>query len=181
MPEAKRRLSDFSFEEKGCHISLVGPEQGGPANGRVILVKKGLNVAQHMEGNMEKEMIEKAAHIELVKKAVEEALEPVQKALDAANAKLAEIETKEAEAKLAVRKAAIAEAIGADNAELDAKVELFKDVSDEVFDVVLKGLKPTGDGIMFKSVGSPNATKSTEVAEESREAQILKQMFNTKE
>lgn len=38
--EAKRVLSDISFEEEGAHVALVSVEQGGPANLYNTLITK---------------------------------------------------------------------------------------------------------------------------------------------
>ena len=65
------------------------------------------------------EMIEKALHEELVQKAVQEALEPIQKALKDAEEKLAAYEQEKIEAVEKSRKDALAAAMGADNPELE--------------------------------------------------------------
>ena len=38
--KAKRRLTDFNFEESGSHVALVHKEQGGPANLYTTLLTK---------------------------------------------------------------------------------------------------------------------------------------------
>lgn len=40
MTKAKRRLTNFNFEDKGAHVALVGKHQGGPANGYTTLITK---------------------------------------------------------------------------------------------------------------------------------------------
>ena len=168
---AKRRLSDFDFKRSGCHIAAVGAEVGGPANQRPCLIYKGVNP----EGN-KMEMIEKSAAAEMVQKAVE----PIQKALDEANAKLAAFEQAEAEAKVAIRKQALKDAMGADNTEVDAKLEVLKSVDDAVFEMVLKGLKTPEVKPEMEEMGSSNATRMQDVKEESAVAKILKARYNIK-
>lgn len=43
MTQAKKRLSNFSFEADGSHVALVGKHQGGPANGVTTLLTKATN------------------------------------------------------------------------------------------------------------------------------------------
>ena len=176
---AKRKLSNFDFTRKGCHISAVSAEVGGPANGRTCLIYKGVS-SHKTEENMEKEMIEKSAVNEMVLKAVADAVAPIQKSLDEANAKVASYEAAAAEAKVAVRKAALADAMGADNPELDAKLEVLKSVDDAVFELVLKGVKNVEKEKEFKEMGSNKAKSVKEVEEGSRLADMIKKQYNLK-
>jgi len=41
--KAKRRLFDFDFSKEGAAVHLVGPKQGGPANGTPVLITKSTN------------------------------------------------------------------------------------------------------------------------------------------
>lgn len=133
--KAKRRLSDFDFSKKGCHVSLVGSSLGGPANGRTILLAKSLE-----QGNKEEEMemIEKSAVEALVQKAVGEAVEPIQKALDEAKAVIKAYEDEKTAAIEKSRKDRLAGVIGAENADFDKEWEILKAVDDAVFDLVIK-------------------------------------------
>ena len=176
---AKRKLSNFDFHRKGCHISAVGPEVGGPANGHTCLIYKGVS-SHKTEENMEKEMIEKSAVNEMVLKAVADAVAPIQKSLDEANAKVASYEAAAVEAKVAVRKAALADVMGADNPELDAKLEVLKSVDDAVFELVLKGVKNVEKEKEFKEMGSNKAESVKEVEEGSRLADMIKKQYNLK-
>lgn len=148
--KAKRRLSDFDFSKKGCHVSLVGSSVGGPANGRTILLAKSLEQGNNKEDEME--MIEKSAVEALVQKAVEEAVMPVQKALDEAQAVIKAYEEKEAQAFEKARRDRLASVIGAENVEFEKQFEILKAVSDEVFDLVIKS-KEEANKALEKEVG----------------------------
>jgi transcriptional regulator len=101
--EAKRRLTDISFEHEGAHVALVSIHQGGPANGVTTLITKATNnidpeeVAKALEGsesnleiNMEStvDTIEKSVHEVLLAKAVEDAVKLEKAAGDAAVSEL---------------------------------------------------------------------------------------------
>ena len=109
-----------------------------------------------------------------------DAVAPIQKSLDEANAKVASYEAAAAEAKVAVRKAALADAMGADNPELDAKLEVLKSVDDAVFELVLKGVKSVEKEKEFKEMGSNKAESVKEVEEGSRLADMIKKQYNLK-
>lgn len=172
--KAKRRLSDFSFEKKGCHVSLVGESLGGPANGRTVLALKAVN--SKTEENMS--MIEKAAHEAAVQKAVKEAVEPVQKALEAAQEELKVIKAKETEAVEKSRKDALAEVIGKDSPELEATFATVKSLDDAAFALVVKSLKAAHEALakseMFNEKGHGGEAN---VTNESREMSILKSKY----
>lgn len=54
--QAKRRLTDISFEHEGAHVALVSKHQGGPANGVTTLITKATNT-------ISKELVEKATTV----------------------------------------------------------------------------------------------------------------------
>jgi type I site-specific restriction-modification system R (restriction) subunit len=54
--QAKRRLTDISFEHEGAHVALVSKQQGGPANGVTTLITKATN-------SISKELVEKATTV----------------------------------------------------------------------------------------------------------------------
>ena len=177
MTQAKRKLSNFDFSGKGAHVALVGPVVGGAASGYTTILRKSLNPN---EENME--MIEKAAHEELLQKAVSLAVEPVQKALDAAKAELDILKAAQVEAVQKARKASLAEVMGAENEKLDSEFEVLKSLDDAVFQLVLKSKKEAAEAIeksaMFNEVGAPG--KAEEVDGESAEMKILKAKYNKK-
>ena len=167
MAKAKRRLSNFDFSKKGCHLSLVGESLGGPANGRTVLKIASLN--QEVEENKmnEVEMIEKSAHDALVLKAVEEAVAPVQKALQEANEQLAVFKAEQIAAAEKSRKDALAEVMGKDSPELDAEFEIVKSLDQAVFDLIIKSKKSAIEalekGAMFQEIGVSGEAESTPV------------------
>lgn len=177
MEKAKRKLSDFNFDFGSAHVALVGPAVGGPANGYTCLMQKSLNPNEESM-----EMIEKAAHEELLQKAVSLAVEPVQKALDAAKAELDILKAAQVEAAQKARKASLAEVMGEDNEKLDAEFEVLKSLDDTVFQLVLKSKKEAAEAIeksaMFNEVGAPG--KAEVVDGESAEMKILKAKYNKK-
>lgn len=174
--KAKRRLTDMDFSKEGAHVSLVTKKVGGPANGRTVLKLMSLENEEHMEV----EMIEKAAHEALVQKAVEVALEPVQKALDAANEELLVLKAEKIEAQAQVKKQALAAVIGEDNPELNAEFEVLKGLDEKTFEIVLKAKKEAvaavEKGMFFKEVGASG--EAVAKAEESPEMRILKKSLN---
>lgn len=142
MAEAKRKLSEFDFSKKGCHISLVGPSAGGPANGVTTLVLKslspqGVNTNPNGEGNkMTVEMIEKSVHDTLITKAVADATLVLKSQLDASNAELDALKAEKVSAAEAVRKSKIAAVLG--DAKVDETFMAIKSLDDTNFDIVLK-------------------------------------------
>lgn len=54
--QAKRRLTDISFEHEGAHVALVSKHQGGPANGVTTLITKATN-------SISKELVDKATTV----------------------------------------------------------------------------------------------------------------------
>ncbi|MNG95695.1 hypothetical protein D3C79_547380 [compost metagenome] len=90
--EAKRRLTDISFEHEGAHVALVSIHQGGPANGITTLITKATNdidpaqIALKAAGQNQDqplthieepsvEQIEKSVHEQLMAEAVSAAVE----------------------------------------------------------------------------------------------------------
>lgn len=51
----KRRLTDIKFDHEGAAVALVGPHQGGPANGVLTLITKAVNATE--------EQVEKANEV----------------------------------------------------------------------------------------------------------------------
>lgn len=189
--KAKQRLSEFDFSKNGCHVSLVGPSMGGPANGVTTLMLKALDPIKEKsitpnEESMENvEMIEKSAHEVLVQKAVQEALAPVQKALEEAQAEIEVFKAAQVEAVEKSRKDALAAVMGADNAELEAEFAIVKGLDQAVFDLVLKSKKAAYEALeksaMFNEVGvSGEAEPKAEADGESPEMKIIKQKASKK-
>lgn len=188
MTEAKRKLSEFDFSRKGCHISLVGPSAGGPANGVPTLVLKslspeGVNTNPNGEGNkMTVEMIEKSVHDTLITKAVEDATLVLKSQLDASQAELNTLKAEKVAAVEAVRKSKIAAVLG------DAKVEetfmALKSLDDSNFEIVLKsfsGAKTTEaatDAFVEKGAeGKSDTSKMISDAENNGTMAILKAKY----
>lgn len=186
--KAKRQLSNFSFKNASCHVSLVGPELGGPANGREVLVFKSVAEAtrtKESESMENVEMIEKSAHEVLVQKAVQEALAPVQKALEEAQEEIKVFKAAQVEAVEKSRKDALAAVMGADNAELEAEFAIVKSLDQAVFDLVLKSKKAAYEALekstMFNEVGvSGEADQKANADGESPEMKIIKQKASKK-
>lgn len=93
--EAKRRLTDISFEHEGAHVALVSIHQGGPANGVTTLITKATNnldaeeVAKALEASTSNlEINEQEPEMETVAKSAVE--EMIQKALKDQVAELTE-------------------------------------------------------------------------------------------
>ena len=181
MTQAKRRLTDMDFSKEGCHVSLVSKKVGGAANGRTVLKLASLN---NPEEQMEKEeMITKAAHEEFVAKAVADALEPVQKALNDAQAEIEVFKAEKVAAKENARLEQLKEVMGAENSELSTEFEVLKAVDDKTFDIVIKSKKAAVAAVkespLFKQVGvSGEADKAKLENEESAEMRIIKSMLN---
>lgn len=159
--EAKQRLSEFDFSKKGCHISLVGPSLGGPANGVETLVLKSL--APTGENEMSKEMIEKSAVEVMITKAVEAATAKIQGELDAMKAeKSAGIE--------AARKAKLVAVLG--EATAGETLLALKSLDEPAFELVLKGLTASrtaeGKSTMFVEKGVEGKTDPALLKQEER-------------
>lgn len=181
--KAKRQLSNFSFKNAACHVSLVGPELGGPANGREVLVfKSAAEVAKVKESEtMTVEMIEKSAHDALVLKAVEEAVAPVQKALQEATEQLEVFKAAQVAAVEKSRKDALAAVMGADSPDLEAEFAILKSLDESVFQLVLKSKAAAVDAIsksaMFQEVGVSGEAAVEDKPTESAEMRVLKQKY----
>lgn len=185
--KAKKRLSNFDFSKEGCHVSLVGPSMGGPANGITTLMLKALEPTSeegvtHEEENMENvEMIEKSAHDALVLKAVQEAVAPVQKALEDAVAQLEVFKAAQVAAVEKSRKDALAAVMGADNPELEAEFAIIKSLDEAVFELVLKSKKAANEALeksaMFVQMGVSGEAE-TKADTESAEMKILRKLAN---
>jgi hypothetical protein len=191
MTTAKRKLSEFDFSKKGCHISLVGPSLGGPANGVTTLVVKSLSPTgatkdPNGEGNeMSKEMIEKSAVEAMVTKAVEEAVKAVQGKADAAIAELTALKAANVNQVQAVRKSKLAAVVG--DAQAEATIVAIKDLDEAAFETVLKGFEAAksveGKGALFteKGVdGKADLKKVTEDAESNGVMDYLKSKYAPK-
>lgn len=160
--EAKRRLTDISFEHEGAHVALVSIHQGGPANGVTTLITKATDnidpeeVRKALEGdttNLETteeptvDTIEKSVHEVLLAKAVEDAV-AVEKA--AGVAAVAEIQ-KALDEQAEVLKSVQAEVETFKAAAATAKVEARKSalvgakVAADKVDAVLKSLEVLSD------------------------------------
>lgn len=174
--QAKRRLYDMDFSKEGAHVSLVSKKVGGPANGKPVLLLKALNSDKE-----DMEMIEKSAHEELVLKAVQAAVEPIQKALDEANEQLKQFKAEQVAAIEKARKDALAEVMGQDNPDLEKEWEIVKSLDETVFNLVLKSKKDAFEAIekgkMFQEVGVSGEAEIRDEAE-SATARILKQTYN---
>jgi len=166
MAKAKRRLSNFDFMGRGCHLSLVGPSLGGPANGRNVLKMASLN--KEVEEGTNVEMIEKSAHDALVLKAVEEAVAPVQKALQDAQEQIEVFKAAQVVAVEKSRKEALAAVMGTENPELEAEFAILKGLDEAAFQIVVKSKAAAAEAIeksaMFKEIG---VAGEAEVQEES--------------
>lgn len=175
---AKRRLSNFDFSKKGCHVSLVSPDVGGAANGRnkpLVMKALGLQTDVDKENN-QMEMVEKSAVEALVQKAVKDAVELVQKSLDEANAQIAAFKAEKQEMIYKSRKDALVEVMGAENAELEKEFAILKDLPQEAFDIVVKS-KGQADKTnpAFRAVGVEGEAAREDGA--SAEMKILTQKF----
>lgn len=179
MAKAKRRLSNFDFAAKGCHLSLVGPSLGGPANGRTVLKMASLN--KEVTEGTKVEMIEKSAHDALVLKAVEEAVAPVQKALQEATEQLEVFKAAQVAAVEKSRKDALAAVMGADSPDLEAEFAILKSLDESVFQLVLKSKAAAVDAIsksaMFQEVGVSGEAAVEDKPTESAEMRVLKQKY----
>lgn len=188
---AKRKLSEFDFSRKGCHISLVGPSAGGPANGVTTLVLKslspeGVNTNPNGEGNtMTVEMIEKSVHDTLITKAVEDATLVLKSQLAASEAELTALKAEKVAAVETVRKSKIAAVLG------DAKVEetfmAIKSLDDTNFEIVLKSFATVkaaeAGGAAFKEQGvdaSADVAAIQKAAESNPVMDLLRAKYGTK-
>jgi len=165
--EAKHRLTDMDFSAEGCHVSLVSKKVGGAANGRSVILMKSLITPNEEQ----MEMIEKAAHEEFVAKAVAEAVEPIQKALDAAVTELEVFKAAQVVAIEKSRKDALAEVMGTENPDLETEFAIVKGLDSAVFDLILKSKKAAIEAVtnsaVFKEVGfSGEADPAKIVAEQ---------------
>lgn len=163
--KAKKKLSDFSFEKEGCHISLVGPSMGGAANGYSTLTLKslspqGINSVPKGEGN-KMEMIEKSAVDVMVQKAVDEATAALKTEVEVLKAAAKSKTDKE-------RKDKLITVLGTDGA--DGMEAAVKSLDDNAFEIVLKGLTAAKDAEsksgMFVEKGATGATKEVVVEED---------------
>lgn len=181
MAKAKRRLSNFDFTGKGCHLSLVGPSLGGPANGRTVLKIASLN--KEAEGT-NVEMIEKSAVDALVLKAVEEAVAPVQKALQEANEQIEVFKAAQVEAIEKSRKEALAAVMGSENPELETEFAILKSLDDAAFQIVIKSKAAAAEAVnkseMFKEIGVAGEAEIKDQPQESAEMRVLKQKHQPK-
>jgi hypothetical protein len=177
--KAKRKLSNFDFSKKGCHISLVGESLGGPANGVTTLLLKSLNPVGDInktpegEGN-NMEMVEKSAVEGMVKKAVDEAVAVYKSKVEALEAEKAAVIEK-------ARKAKLEEIIG--TAELESTFKAVKDLAEDAFEIVLKGFKTAKDSEekAFKAVGADGAkADASKTIEKSSVMQALEQKYQAK-
>ena len=159
--EAKRRLTDISFEHEGAHVALVSIHQGGPANGVTTLITKATNNigSEELEkalhessnkkhnGDSQMETIEKALHEVLLTKAVDDAV-AIEKA--AGDARVAEVQ-KSLDAQVELLKAAQAKIEAFEAVAATAKVEARKaalvsaKVSADKVESVLKSLEVLSD------------------------------------
>ena len=180
--KAKRKLSDFNFKEKGCHISLVGPSQGGPANGVNTLVLKSVAPKEGKKVKAEK----KAALEAMITKAVAEKVADYKSKADALEKENEDLKAdKDKEAKK-VKKAKLVEAVGTERAE--AIFKSLKDLSGDEFEVVLKGFKDSAkkeaNGKMFKEQGvdgTADAQKVQDDASNNATAKYLKSKYAPKQ
>ena len=182
MTKAKHKLSDFDFSKKGCHISLVGPDVGGPANGVETLVLK--SVAPNGE-KMSK--VNKAAVSEFVAKAVAEAVEKATKdlaaKLEAAEKEKADMKDDKDKEEKKVKKAKLVAAVG--EAQADLLFKSLKGLPSDEFDVVVKGFEAAraaeakGDMFVEKGVdGKADAKKVEEDATNNATAKYLKSKYS---
>jgi hypothetical protein len=72
--KAKRKLTDFSFEDLGSHIALVGPAVGGAANGRTTLILKATNDITDTDVKEHLTSVEKAKFYQELRNTLEEKL-----------------------------------------------------------------------------------------------------------
>ena len=163
--KAKKKLSDFSFEKEGCHISLVGPSMGGAANGYSTLTLKslspqGINSVPKGEGK-QMEMIEKSAADVMVQKAVDEATATLKAEGEVLKAASQAKDDKERKDKLV----AVLGTEGADGMEVAVK-----SLDDSAFEIVLKGLAAAKEAEsksdMFKEKGVNGDVKKDAPVEE---------------
>lgn len=171
MNEAKRKLSNFSFESEGSHVALVGKFQGGPANGVTTLVTKATNdisqeevkeslsqvdkgmsseegVTNQTEGKTLSDNVEKQEDImseEMIAKSVMDA--EITKAVDLAVAEVTK---------------AYEEKVIAKQAELDAALEVVKSLKAKEKESVQKSRKEALKGAGLADDEVEELYKSTE-------------------
>lgn len=164
---AARRLSDISFEKQGCHISIVGPSMGGPANGVETLTLK--SVAPLGDSQMAVEMIEKSAVDTLITKAVDAATATLKAELEA-------IKIEKAASVEATRKAKLVEILG--DVEGAATLTVLKSLDDAAFEVVLKSMKVAKDAesksAMFTQKGVDGKGDITRITADAGESGTMK-------
>lgn len=159
--EAKQKLSNFDFSKKGCHISLVGPSMGGPANGVTTLVLKSLSPSgatkdpANGEGNEMTTMIEKSAVEVMVQKAVEDAVKVYKSQAEDAQKELQVLKAAQADQVQAVRKSKLAAVLG--DVKADETLAVLKSLDDNSFEIILKGYADAknveGKSDLFKEKG----------------------------
>lgn len=164
-----------SVNSEGDNVSVKKAEMDSPSK-------------THTEEIMEKEMIQKALHEELVTKAVAEAVEVVKaemaaqaEILKAAQAELAVFKAKELEAIVKARKEALAGVLAEDAVE-----DMFKAteiLSQEAFETVVKSLAVKAaqleESELFKETGVPGQSEQDPVKMDGTAA-ILKAKYPTK-
>lgn len=187
--DAKQKLSNFDFSKKGCHISLVGPSLGGPANGVPTLVLKSLSPEgatknPHGEGN-EMTMIEKSAVETMVQKAVEEAVAVFKSQAETAQKELELMKAAQVAQVTLVRKAKLVAVLG--EVKADETLAVLKSLDDTAFEIVLKGYADAKDvedkSAMFKEKGvdgKADLNKITADAESNPVMDYLKSKYQPK-
>lgn len=187
--EAKQKLSNFDFSKKGCHISLVGPSMGGPANGVTTLVLKSLSPEGAIknpngEGN-EMTMIEKSAVEVMVQKAVAEAVAVFKSQAETAQKELEVMKAAQLEQVTMSRKSKLAAVIG--DAKAEETITILKSLDDNSFEVILKGYAESknaeGKSALFKEKGvdgNADMKKVTDAAESNPVMDYLKSKYQPK-
>ena len=164
-----------SVSSEGDNVSVKKAEMDSPSK-------------THTEETMEKEMIQKALHEELVTKAVTEAVEVVkaekavqEEVLKAAQAELEVFKAAQAEAVVKARKEALAGVLAEDAVE--AMFKATEVLSREAFETVVKGLAEKvaqlEESELFKETGVPGQSEQDPVKMDGTAA-ILKAKYQSK-
>lgn len=193
--DVKKALSGLSYKDSLAVLEaqelLEKAMSSVNSEGDNVSVKKGRNgfsLKTHTEEIMQKEMIQKALHEELVTKAVTEAVEVVKaematqaEILKAAQAELEVFKAKELEAIVKARKEALAGVLTEDAVE-----DMFKAtevLSQEAFKTVVKSLAVKAaqleESELFKETGVPGQSEQDPVKMDGTAA-ILKAKYQTK-
>lgn len=193
--DIKKALSDLSYKDSLAVLEaqelLEKAMSSVSSEGDNVSVKKAEMDSPsktHTEEIMEKEMIQKALHEELVAKAVAEAVEVVkaekaaqEEVLKAVQAELEVFKAAQAEAVIKARKEALAGVLAADAVE--AMFKATEVLSQEAFETVVKSLAEKAaqleESELFKEAGVPGQSEQDPVKMDGTAA-ILKAKYQSK-